>query len=146
MKTITVPIDLSAAATQVCRAACDLARRTGASLQLVHVVQPPVVVSDLFALEGAYIQDAMTAAEQAGRRRLQLLARACEKRGVRVRTCQLVGNPVPLILRQARASAFIVMGSHGHGAVFDLLMGSTTQGVLRRSRCPVMVVPIRSRG
>ena len=42
--------------------------------------------------------------------------------------------------RSARA-AYIVMGSHGHGAIYDLLVGSTTHGVLMNAPCPVLVVP-----
>jgi nucleotide-binding universal stress UspA family protein len=143
MKTIVVPLDLSAAATQVCKAACDLARRTGAGLRLVYVVQPPFVVGDLYGMEGSYIQEAVAAATQAGKQRLKALARTCAKRGLRVRTFEGFGDPAVEILRQARRAAFIVIGSHGHGAMFDLLVGSTTQGVLKRARCPVLVVPVR---
>ena len=60
---------------------------------------------------------------------------------------QLTGHPVSSILAKAAATkaAYIVLGSHGHGAVYDLIVGSTTHGVLRRARCPVLVVPIRGR-
>jgi nucleotide-binding universal stress UspA family protein len=34
-----------------------------------------------------------------------------------------------------------VMGSHGHTALYDLLVGSTTHGVLMRAQCPVVIVP-----
>jgi len=34
-----------------------------------------------------------------------------------------------------------VMGSHGHTALYDLLLGSTTHGVLFRAPCPVVIVP-----
>ena len=45
------------------------------------------------------------------------------------------------ILEEARnlSAAFIVIGSHGHGAVYELLAGSTTHGVLHRAPCPVVV-------
>jgi nucleotide-binding universal stress UspA family protein len=33
------------------------------------------------------------------------------------------------------------MGSHGHTAFYDLLVGSTTHGVLMRANCPVVIVP-----
>ena len=36
---------------------------------------------------------------------------------------------------------YIVMGSHGHTAFYDLLVGSTTHGVLMRAKCPVVIVP-----
>ncbi|MEO8353471.1 MAG: universal stress protein, partial [Chthoniobacteraceae bacterium] len=37
----------------------------------------------------------------------------------------------------------IVMGSHGHGSFYELLVGSVTSGVLRDARCPVLVVPAK---
>lgn len=33
------------------------------------------------------------------------------------------------------------MGSHGHGGLHHLLMGSVAEGVLRKAHCPVMLVP-----
>ena len=35
----------------------------------------------------------------------------------------------------------IVMGRHGHGAMYNLLVGSVTEGVLKRATCPVVLVP-----
>ena len=35
----------------------------------------------------------------------------------------------------------IVVGSHGHGGLHHLLMGSVTEDVLRHSPVPVVVVP-----
>jgi nucleotide-binding universal stress UspA family protein len=36
---------------------------------------------------------------------------------------------------------YLVMGSHGHTALYDLLVGSTTHGVLLRAPCPVVITP-----
>ena len=147
MKTILVPVDLSPASAPVCAAACDLARRTGAGLLLLHLVQPPAaMISDLYALQAGQVEDMILAAEQTAKKRLGDLARQCEKRGVAVRTVQRLGDPVTEILARARGASFVVMGSHGHGAMYDLLVGSTTQGVLRKAPCPVLVVPPARRG
>jgi nucleotide-binding universal stress UspA family protein len=35
------------------------------------------------------------------------------------------------------------MGSHGHGALFEFLVGSVTNGVLKSAKCPVLVVPAK---
>ena len=35
----------------------------------------------------------------------------------------------------------VVMGSHGHSALRNVLVGSVTEGVLRKAGCPVLVVP-----
>ncbi|MHC4270579.1 MAG: universal stress protein, partial [Planctomycetota bacterium] len=39
----------------------------------------------------------------------------------------------------------IVVGSHVHGAVYRLLLGSVSEGVLHRSTCPVLIVPTHDR-
>jgi nucleotide-binding universal stress UspA family protein len=35
----------------------------------------------------------------------------------------------------------VVMGTHGHGAMYNLLVGGVTKGVLKRSTRPVLLVP-----
>ncbi|MFO8084386.1 MAG: universal stress protein [Desulfobacterales bacterium] len=52
------------------------------------------------------------------------------------------GNTVDVILEQSvkRNCDLIVMGTHGHGILSDVMMGSTTRKVLRKSLKPVLVV------
>ncbi|MBS0632591.1 MAG: universal stress protein [Verrucomicrobia bacterium] len=145
MKTILVPVDLSPAAARVCDAACALAKLTGARLVLMHVTElAPIVVGDLYAVNAAFAAEAATAAGKYAARRLEVLARQCARRGVEAKTVQCTDLPVTAIIGRAKSlrAAYIVIGSHGHGAVYDLVAGSTTHGVLRKARCPVLVVPI----
>ena len=69
-----------------------------------------------------------------------------EQAGVKVTLHEPTGTVVDEILKQADAvnADFIVMGSHGHGAMYSLLVGSVTEGVLKRSARPLLLVP-RSR-
>jgi nucleotide-binding universal stress UspA family protein len=62
---------------------------------------------------------------------------------VKVDTVCVQGFPVPVILAQAKelGALYIVLGSHGHTAFYDLVVGGTARGVLRRAGCPVVVVP-----
>jgi nucleotide-binding universal stress UspA family protein len=147
MKTILVPVDLSAATSRVCAAACDLAKLIGGRVVLLHVIAPPpVMMNDYYAFDTGHMAQAMAAVEQNSTRKLRALARRFAKRPP-VQTLQVTGQPVGVILTKARAlkAAYMVMGSHGHGAVFDLLVGSTTHGILRKARCPVLVVPMGKR-
>jgi nucleotide-binding universal stress UspA family protein len=37
----------------------------------------------------------------------------------------------------------LIVGSHGFGAIYDLLIGSISRGILKDTDIPVLVVPIR---
>ena len=52
------------------------------------------------------------------------------------------GNPVEQILKHAqeRSCDLIVMGTHGHGTLEDVMLGSTARRIVRRSKIPVLVV------
>lgn len=144
MKKIVVAVDLSPVAPAVCRAGCKLAREMNAPMELVYVVQAaPLMAGDVYGLDGPYLEEMIRAMSAAGRQHLSRLARSCAKRGVKVRAFLRHGYPAGQILSQARGAQCIVLGSHGHGAVYNLVAGSTAQGVLHRARCPVLVVPAR---
>ena len=53
------------------------------------------------------------------------------------------GPPAKEILAQAKAldADMIIVGSHGFGAVFRLLLGSVSEKVLKHATCPVLIVP-----
>lgn len=148
MKTILVPVDFSSVTAQVCDAARTLADLIKARLVFLHVVQTPsFMMNDYYAFDTGSMTELMAAGEKAARKKLLALGRRYDKGSRRVQTVQITGSPVASILSQAAASkaTYLVIGSHGHGAVFDLLVGSTTHGVLRKASCPVLVVPAASK-
>lgn len=61
-------------------------------------------------------------------------------RGIAFAIEKCVGEPADEIVRRADAGAFdlIVMGTHGHTALANLLLGSVASKVLARSRVPVL--------
>jgi universal stress protein A len=142
MKTILAPVDFSPVSRFVIDEAVALARVIGARVVLLHAVQLPGVVTDLGPLVGEALQ--FTAeAERGARRHLRGLQQRLSKRGVTVETICETGFPLPLVIQHAKrlAARYIVIGSHGHTAFYDLVIGSTTSGVLKRATCPVVVVP-----
>ena len=58
------------------------------------------------------------------------------------------GSVVEEILTTAQeiSADLIVMGSHGHGPVYNLLVGSVTAGVLKAGLRPVLLVPAPAAG
>jgi len=144
MKTILAPIDFSTATDGVIEAAVTLARATQSRIVLLHVVQPPVITSDYgLALEN--FQEAIDISEKHSAKRLAEITEVLRVRQpeLPVETQLLNGPPVIEILDAVKKydAAYIVMGSHGHNAFYDLLVGTTTHGILRKATCPVVVVP-----
>jgi nucleotide-binding universal stress UspA family protein len=145
MKTILAPIDFSAVSPQVVKEAAKLAASLRARLVLLHVVQPPIVTdSDLGPQTSA---DYIAAASASAAKNLAALQKTLRAKGLTVTTKHLTGHPGQVTVDQATAlhASYIVLGSHGRGAFYELMVGSTASRVLKQARCPVVVVPKRSR-
>jgi len=63
-------------------------------------------------------------------------------RGVAFQPVKLVGDPAAAIVKHAQASGcdLVVMGTHGQGAVANLVMGSVATKVLALSKVPVLLL------
>jgi nucleotide-binding universal stress UspA family protein len=146
MKTILAPVDFSGVTDAVIAEATALARATEGRVVLLTVIQPPVLAAEYTALMDN-IAEIRAAGEKYAEKRLASYEAALLANGVPAETLHLYGSPIPLIVEQAtRVEAdYIVMGSHGHTALYDLFVGSTTHGVLLRAACPVLIVPIRQK-
>lgn len=146
MKTLLVPVDFSAVTSRVIAEAVALSRTLGARVVVLNVTEPTVSVVDyaIVAFSVAQVNEAVVKNAVA---RLDRMKEELERDGVTVETLQVVGSPVPEILDQARklSADYILIGSHGHTAFYDLLVGGTTSGVLKRAPCPVVIIPAAAR-
>jgi nucleotide-binding universal stress UspA family protein len=142
MKTILAPIDFSSVTDAVVAQAISLGRAVSARVVLLTVIQPPAVVAEYAPLLQD-IAEITIAGEKAAAVRLAKLQEKLRNEFIPCETVQLVGAPIAHILAEAKRTAadYIIMGSHGHTALYDLFVGSTTHGVLNRAACPVVVIP-----
>lgn len=147
MKTILAPLDFSQVSEGVVAESITLARALNGRVVLLAVVQPPVVTYEYVAVM-ENLAEITAAGERNAERRLLEIEAKFKAEGVPVESMQLVGGPIPLIIEQAKKvnADYIVMGSHGHTAFYDLLVGSTTHGVLTRASCPVVIIPAPQQG
>ena len=76
---------------------------------------------------------------------LHALADRLREQGHEATALLVQGPTVQTILKQAEKleAEVIVVGSHGRGKLFDLVVGSVSAGVIRKSKVPVLVVPSR---
>ncbi len=142
MKTILAPVDFSSVTSRVIEAAGELAVALGGAVEIFHAIAPPVNVVTYDMPVEAFSKEIEFAQEQTARK-LDELKRLLDAKEVSCTTKFTQGHAVDSIVEEAKTipAAYIVMGSHGHGAIYELLAGSTTHGVLHRATCPVMVLP-----
>lgn len=137
---IVVGVDGSPASTAAIRWAVRDARLRGRVITLVHVLPTPerAEYADL------PIGEAGTAVrEKRGRELLDevcalITGRADEP--VKVETCLITGTTVQTLVDLSAEADLVVVGRRGRGTVASLLLGSVSQGLLHRARCPVVVV------
>ena len=149
MKTLLVPVDLSDASKPVVEKAAELAEQLSARVILLHIVEPvatyvPVgATMDVIAAAPPLVETESLSAPDA---RLKALADQLKAAGIKVEAVTLIGLAVDDILEQAAKyhADYIILGSHGHGALYHLFSGSVVTGILKRTRCPIIIVPSRS--
>jgi nucleotide-binding universal stress UspA family protein len=146
MKTILTPIDFSSVSDAVVAEAAILAKAVGGKVILLTIIQPPVLVAEYAPLMNDLAELTATGEKNAERQLARIEARLSAD-DIASEALQLVGAPITRIVEKAEEfkADYIVMGSHGHTALYDLLVGSTTHGVLQRARCPVVIVPSTKR-
>ena len=142
MKTILTPVDFSGITELVVAEATALAQGQKGRIILVNIIQPPIITAE-YAPYLENIAEIISLSERTVAKQLARLEMRLKDEGVAAETLMFNGDPVKIILDQAREleADYIVMGSHGHTAFYDLLVGSTTHGVLLKSPCPVLIVP-----
>jgi len=142
MKTFLVPVDFSAVSEEIIDTAVNFARALGGKVVLLHVIQPPIITSE-YALPAEAVQETIQAGEKAAAAKLTTYVEMFHLAGLAVESIVRHGPPVFAIIEESqRAQAdFIIMGSHGHGRIYDLLVGSTASGVLKEAKCGVIIMP-----
>lgn len=142
-KKILVPVDGSAASSQALGEAIDLARHLGARMQLVHVVEPVIMVMP------EAVSDAIHQIIEHARNMGEEVLKECEKKaaaaGVEVATdlVESAGSSAgEHILRAAKRvnADLIVCGTHGRRGIRRALMGSDAEYIVRRTTVPVLLV------
>jgi nucleotide-binding universal stress UspA family protein len=137
---VVLPIDFS----EFSRAAVPWARRlaamTDGKVHCIYAVEPPQIYSTLDIAPAVVLPTTEELAENAK----QHIAAFAEEHlaGVDTETQVLTGRPAEQIVAYAKEvdAALIVMTTHGYSGLEHVLLGSTTEAVLRKADCPVLSV------
>jgi nucleotide-binding universal stress UspA family protein len=160
MKCILVPIDFSDVTPPVIDLARQLAKALSAEIHLVHVKElaaaatpgtlgyglagmPELAPMAVVPVPGFEPMPEAISEDEGQTSKLAKWQEEIARDGIKVSLHEPTGTVAEEILNQGDElnADLVVMGTHGHSAMYNLLVGSATKGVLKRSTRPVLLVP-----
>ena len=137
---ILVPVDFSDHSSAAIDTATEIAKMFGAKIDLLHCYRlDPADVSP-YGVAASASYDSRVRDRAA--RRLKESEEKLAVEGIETETSLSSAFPSEAITKMAQevGADLIVMGTHGRGAIAHVLLGSTTEKVVRKSPCAVMTV------
>ena len=147
---IVVPLDLSEMAELALPHASTVARATGTTIHLIHVVDiTPLTQSSMvgFEIEQAATFAALEGIEAeaaAAEEYLESIRQHLAAKGVTATTAVVTGLVVSELLNAIATDDLVAMTTHGRTGLERWLMGSVAESVIRRSSAPVLLVRVTS--
>ncbi len=134
IKHIGVALEHTEGDAKIISAAITLAKSHNASITLVHVVDTPGVM--------VYGNESESVHSVNDRTYLERLAEEVAERDFQVNADLRFGRPVEELVKSVKANGFdlLVLGSHGHHLVGDIIYGETVDSVRHAIDIPVFVV------
>ena len=138
-ESILIPTDASEANKKVIDKGLSLARLLGAKVTILFVVDTStfrdVPPDELITTLRGHM-------EAKGNELLDEIEEEAEELGVEMEKSIVNGEPTKTIIEESEDHDLIVIGTHGRSGLSRLLVGSTSEIIIRQAKCPVMVVRI----
>jgi nucleotide-binding universal stress UspA family protein len=139
---LLVPIDFSDVTPFVLEAAQTLALAFKSRIVLLHIAEPE---PDFVGFEPGPVSVRSSVAKEfhGQHKQLEESRQQLVNAGIETVALHIQGPTVEKIIHESiqQNAGIIVLGSHGHGALYNLLTGSIAAGILKSAKCPVLVVP-----
>jgi nucleotide-binding universal stress UspA family protein len=141
---ILVAVDLSDATARVIEVAEYLAKATQGDVRVLHVAEAE---PDFVGYDAGpdVVRDQIAKEFREEHRGVQAHADALREAGIEAKALLIKGPIIETVLSEAKrfGAEVLIVGSHGFGALYDLLVGSSSRGILKETKIPVLVVPVR---
>lgn len=143
MKNILVSIDFEEQDHLLLDKGKQLAEKFESKLWLIHISAPqPEFVG--YEVGPQYIRDFRADELRNEHRILQQYAQSLQNHGVHADGLLIQGPTVEMILEEAHELNvdLIIMGSHKHGFLYNLLFADTCTEVLKKTDIPLLIIPL----
>lgn len=140
-KTILFANDFAETSEEVFDYALSLARKYGAKLLIVHVINEPVDLRGFYVPHISF-ENLEKEIIEGAEKMMDKFCRTKVKDFADYETMILSGIPYEEIIKKAEEAqaSLIVMGTHGRRGLDHMLFGSTAERVVRGAGCPVLTV------
>ncbi|MFQ3305740.1 MAG: nucleotide-binding universal stress UspA family protein [Polaribacter sp.] len=141
MKKILVPIDFSKPSQYAAKIAAKIAKKTNATVYLIHLIELPSGVIDMISNSHFSIPESMLYLRKTKEKVLEF-KESFFSNDITVEYFIKLSNPFEGIKKCANKinADLIIMGSKGHSEFEEIIVGSNTEKIVRNSKIPVMVV------
>jgi nucleotide-binding universal stress UspA family protein len=146
MKKILVPTDFSKASMTAIDVAYDIAKRSGASITMLHVIEEAGTDSYTISGQGhpSNVEETRFTVEliRKSKKQLEKLVTDPKYKDVLIEGELRMGNAfhgMRTIITEHKVD-LVVMGTRGHTKLEEMVIGSNTERVVRQMRCPVLTV------
>lgn len=151
MEKILVPTDFSEEADNALNLAVDIASKNGSELVLLNIVEVPSgsgltsfnVEGEMDTSMGAGMDDVFVVKMiERSKKKIKELATDNRLSNIHVHTTVEIGNAFAGISKAIKDHevSLIIMGTKGSSGWEEILVGSNTEKVVRRAKCPVIAV------
>lgn len=144
---ILVPIDFSTHSKNALNYAVSIASNFKSELILVYVVEPTIYPAD-FSFGQVAVPSIENELRERGKVELDNLVTTSIPADLSSKSVIRTGKPFLEIIKTAIEENvdMIIIATHGHSKVEHLLFGGTTEKVVRKAPCPVLIVrPVESK-
>ena len=143
---ILIAVEDSPFSDQSIKYGFELAKKFGAEIILVHVNEIPVstpYIADPFFNEAPMIMPEMMDLQEDATKKLFDRIQKEYGDGITLYTYNRIGKPKDEILATAEEcnADLIILGTHGRTGFDHFISGSVAESVVRKAKCPVLVIP-----
>ena len=143
---LLVAVDLSESTQTIVDKVEEINKEYPAKVWILHNAEPEPDILE-FKVDPLAARETLAKKFHNEHRQIQEIANRLRKAGLDATALLVHGATVESILKEASDLDvdMIVVGTHGRGAMYQLLMGSVSEGILHKSRYPVLVIPTHKR-
>ena len=143
MENILISVDFGEDNSQLLEKGYELARAFGAKIWLIHIAAPdPDFVG--YDVGPQYIRDSRATQLRKEHKMLTEYANTLNEKGIESDGLLIQGATTEAIVEESKKLNIdlIIAGYHDHSFFYNAFVGHTSSGLIKRSKIPVMIVPL----